>query len=191
MAELTAADVEAFTGGRLVDDDGDGETTRMLSAALAVARRHCGWHVSPVAEGVEMTLDGPGGRKLYLPTQKIVGIDEIAESDVAVDDSHYVVSAGVPGLVVRTVGRWTTAVAGVSVTLDHGFSEDEAADWRQAVLSMVDEMSKAGSTGDGPLVRKRVDDVEYQWSYQSAAESALWSSRMVLDSYQLLPVFHA
>lgn len=191
MAELTAADVEAFTGGRLADDDGDGETTRMLSAALAVARRHCGWHVSPVAEDAQITLDGPGGRKLYLPTQKITAISEVTESGVTVDDSHYVASAGVPGLVVRTVGRWTTALAAISVTLDHGFTEEEAADWRHAVLSMVDEMSKSGSTGDGPLVRKKIDDVEYQWSYQTAAESALWSSRMVLDSYQLLPVFHA
>lgn len=191
MAELTAADVHAFTGGRLVDDEGDGETTRMLSAALAVARRYCGWHVSPLIEDAEIVLDGPGGRKLYLPTQKIHAIGGITESGADVPDSAYVVSAGVPGLVVRTVGRWSTAVAGIAVTLDHGFSEEEAADWRHAVLSMVDEMSKSGSTGDGPLVRKKIDDVEYQWSYQTAAESALWSSRLVLDSYQLLPVFHA
>lgn len=192
MSELSAADVESFTKGRLPDDDGDGETTRMLSAALAAARRHCGWHVSPVIEDAEIVLDGPGGCKLYLPTRKILSIGEITESGTTVEDATYAVSAGIQGLVVRTSGRWSNAIGAIRVTLDHGFTEDEAADWRQAVLSMVDEMSEAGgATGDGPLIRKRVDDVEYQWSYQNAAASAIWSAESVLSSYQLMPVFYA
>ena len=196
MAELTAEDVEAFTNGRLVNDGGGGEVTRMLNTALAVARRHVGWHVSPVREDDEIVLDGPGGRRLQLPTRNIGAIASIEEDGAVTDPALYVKSADVPGLVMRRSGRWTCELSGITVTLDHGYTEDEAADWRQAILTMVDQMSQVPTVqaGAGALIRKRVDDIEYQWSdseISALAEGSLFSVESILDSYSRQPVYFA
>ena len=82
MAELDASDVESFTNGRLSDDDA---TARLLASALAAARRYCGWHVSPVREGDEIEVDGPGGRVLSLPTLNLAEVSELSEVGVSVD----------------------------------------------------------------------------------------------------------
>ncbi len=192
MAELTAEDVENFTRGRLQADDD--EVARMLNAALVVARRYTGWHVSPIVEGDVLVLDGPGGRRLQLPTRRIIAIDSIEENGTPTAAERYAVSAEVPGLVVRRSGSWTCETSGISVTLDHGYSEEEAADWRQAILAMVDQMSQMpkSDTGSGALVRKKIDDVEYQWAETvSIAEDALFSVSYILDSYARQQVYFA
>lgn len=196
MAELTAEDVEDFTKGRLEDDGGTGEVTRMLNAALVAARRYVGWHVSPVRENDELIVDGPGGRRLQLPTRNIIAIVSIEEDGTAVDSALYVKSADVPGLVVRRSGRWTCEPSGIAATVDHGFTEDEAADWRQAILTMVDQMSQVpkDDSGSGRLVRKRVDDVEYEWSdseMSGLAGDSLFTVSHILDSYSRQPVYFA
>lgn len=198
MTELTAADVEAFTKGRLADDDGDGEVTRLLNAALAAARRYAGWHVSPVREADEITVDGPGGTRLKLPTKRIISVDSIEEDGETLATDTYVLSADVPGLLVRRRGCWTREFSGITVTLDHGYTEDEAADWRQAILTMVDQMSLIPVSGSGrsnlDLTRKRIDDVEYQWSdgkLAALADGVLFSVESLLFEYRIDPVFFA
>lgn len=193
--ELTAVDVDDFTNGRLRDDAGGGETTRLLNAALTVARRRVGWHVSPVIEDDEIVTDGPGWYKLYLPTRKIVTVASIEDGGVEVDAADYVVAANVPGLVIRTAGTWSDDMSAITVTLDHGFTAAEAADWRQAILMMVDQMSmaKAAATGtraDVDLVRKKVNNVEYQWTDGQSlalAETAVFSVENILCGYELIP----
>jgi hypothetical protein len=60
--ELTTADVEQYTQGRLpagtLPGSPNPETLRLLNAALGAVRRYCGWRVTPV--GVDtVTIDGP------------------------------------------------------------------------------------------------------------------------------------
>jgi hypothetical protein len=77
--------------------------------------------------------------------------------------------------------------------MDHGYTEAEAADWRQAILSMVDQMSSlpvsAGAgRSDADLIRKTVADIEYQWNpgqVMAMAEKVLISVSHILDSYRL------
>ena len=67
-----------------------------------------------------------------------------------------------------------------------------------AVLAMVDKMSlmpspASGGRSDNELVRKHVDDVDYQWSdgaLLAAAEKALYSVANVIDWYRLNPVYY-
>lgn len=190
MAELTGEDVATFTNDRLADTE---EVQRLLAAALTVARREVGWHVSPVRQDT-LTVDGMGGRKLYLPTGKVVELRAVANDGATVDLSKVAVSADVAGLVVLKSGRWTCEFSGITVELEHGYTEDEAADWRQAILTMVDQMSLVPITESGrsgsELVRKRVDDVEYQWA-ERLAEQALWSVSSILDGYRLPQVLFA
>lgn len=189
MAELTSADVEAFTRGRLSASDPVVED--ILAAALVRARRYVGWAVSPVIEDDQVALDGPGDRRLFLPTTKIVEITSVAENGTVVDPTSYVVSADIPRMLYRKNGRWTHEYAGIDVTYTHGFTEDEAADWRRAILLMVDRMSReqqSGARSDDDLVRKKVDDVEYQWvDWGDAASRAITSVESILDQYCLTP----
>ena len=172
----------------------------MLDAALVTARRHTGWHVSPVIEGDEVVIDGPDSRMLNLPTRKLVELTSVTENDVVVPLADLRWSAGgPPGLLERpaTVRKrssrfWTGHYQGVVVVMDHGYTEEEAADWRRAVLGMVDQMSLVpvtGSTGfsSAGLTSKRVDDVAYGWAnpYSVMAEDVLFSVNSVLCDYKL------
>lgn len=197
MAELTVADVEQYTGGRLAA--AADETARLLAAALKAARRYCGWHVTPVQTDSGLVLDGPGGRVLSLPTLRVVSVSALSEDGVALD-----VGTGLPGYdstsdvlissvgLVRKVsgGCWSSKFGGISVSMQHGY--DDASDWQSGVLELVDRMSEsAGSTaGDsGPLIGKSVDDVSYSWAALAVNEPKFFSRSMValMDPYRIEP----
>lgn len=195
MADLTVDDVEEFTGGRLSADDD--ETQRKLTAALLVARRDAGWHVCPVTADAEVTLDGPDSRMLWLPTRKLVTLTSIVENGINLDLLTLTWSAGgPPGLLERPVvvrkrsrGFWSDDYQSVVVTMDHGYTESEAADWRYGVLSMVNMMPSYALTGrsDAELISQRVDDVAYTWAdpYASTAENLLFSMNSIFADYKL------
>ncbi|WP_207769124.1 hypothetical protein [Mycobacteroides abscessus] len=164
MAELTPDDLNRYTKGRLPGGT-DEDTQDLLDAALAAARRYCGWSVSPVQTGVRITVDGPGGRVLSLPTLHLIAVTAISENGVPWDTTKIDVSQEAGTLEKFPHGVWTSRKGGISVTMTHGHTEAEAADWRRAVLRLADLMDRDDKNRDsGDLVRKRVDDVEYQWA---------------------------
>ena len=161
MAELTTEDVEFFTGGRL----GDGiETERLLAAALAVARKHCGWQVNLVSEQ-QVMVDSPGGKVLSLPTLNLVSLDAVSEDGADVDVSTLRYSTRTASVTKKSGASWKPGLGVVEVTMTHGY--EDPADFHQAVLTMVDRMSTipavAGQRDSSGLSRKKVDDVEYEW----------------------------
>jgi hypothetical protein len=199
VAELEASDVATFTNGRLA---ADAVTQQMLDAAQITARRDAGWHVCPVRTDDTVIIDGPDSRILYLPTRKLVALTSIEEDGTALTPLADKVSwsaGGPPGLLdgpvrVRKRGRgwWTPEYQGIEVTMTHGYTEEEAADWRRAVLSMVDQMALipvAESTGvsEFGLTRKQVDDVAYSYGnpYVAAAEDMILSMAHVFADYRL------
>ena len=195
MAELSVVDVQNFTSGRLSSTDP--EVARMLETALVTARQYCGWAVTPVVVEDAVTLDGPSSRILTLPTRRLIELVSIAENGTPLlPASMQVTPGGMPGVLTRPAavrkssgGWWASNYQSIDVVMTHGYSETEAADWRYAVLSMVDEMSQIQMPGELDLVSKKVDDVTYRWADHSrAAESALYSSCSVFDSYRLAPV---
>lgn len=209
--ELTAADVDSYTSGRLAASDP--ETARMLSATLSATRREVGWHVSPVYTGDVLTMNGPhhggynwgygyggyggwgfgyGGmtsHRLTLPTQKVVTLDSIVENGVTLDLSKIVISAQDNWnrnceILIRHCGHWTHRPSGIVITMDHGYTPDEAADWRQAILTLVDQMSEMaimGHPGSG-LLSKTTDDAVYKWN----PTPLLPSVSTILDKYRLI-----
>lgn len=199
MTELSVADVETYTNGRL--DAGDAEVARMLAAALQVARREAQWHVSPVRAAVSMTLDGPDSRILFLPTMKVTTLTTLVEDGVTLDVATIKVSAGDGAYMRRRTalrkpagGWWSCEYGAIELTMSHGFTEDEAADWRQAILSMVDQMSLLpvkASTGTSAFGVKseRIDDVYMTYdTYAAMADEVLFSVAHVIDGYRLPPV---
>lgn len=169
----------------------------MLAAALVAARRLCGWHVNPIIEDDTVIIDGPGSRILNLPTRKIVELTSITEDDTVVAlDSVRWSAGGPPGALSRPIsvrkrsnGWWTDQYQCIEVVMTHGYTDVEAADWRYAVLSMIDEMATLQTSGRGEpdLLSKKVDDVTYRWAdpYASAAESAAYSQASVFGNYKL------
>jgi hypothetical protein len=198
MAELTADDVADFTDGRL--DSGDDEVVRMLAAALSVARQKAGWHVSP-AKTETITIDGPDSRVLFLPTMKLNTLTSVTEDGVLLDLSTIAKSAGDGTLMRRRValrkrsgGWWTGEYSSLVIAMNHGFTEAEAVDWRQAILSMVDQMSLlpvSAATGGGSIQSSlRVDDVQIGFvnPYTSMAEEIVYSYYHILCNYELARV---
>lgn len=162
MAELTVEDVELFTGGRLSDGL---ETQRMLAAAYQIARTHCGWHVDAVADDT-VTIDSPGGMVLSLPTLKLATLTEVVEDGATVPLSSLRWSTRTAQVMKKAhAARWKAGLGIIEVTMTHGY--DNPADFHQAVLTIVDRLSTvavvAGQKDSAGLIRKKVDDVEYEW----------------------------
>lgn len=176
MPELSAADVAQYTKGRLaapVPPDTDNETTRLLAERLTAARRYCGWHVTPVREDDELTLDGPGGRLLRLPTLRLVELVEVTENGVTLDVADLNVSP--LGLVSKkSGGYWASNFGAITVKMTHGF--DTAPDFDAAVLSAIDRASFAPEGG-----RLRVIGPFQYETEGSGSECA------ILDLYRLEP----
>lgn len=185
MAELTAADVTQYTGGRLT---AGAETTRLLDAALKTVRRYCGWRVTPTTVET-LTLDGPGSRLLSLPTMHLVELQSITEDGVALTVGDLYVSSR--GLVRKKSGAcWSCRYGALTVTMNHGY--EDATDWQSAVLDLVDRMSQMAGTAvgnSGPMVRKKVDDVEYGWALTigDPANQSLFDmiNHTLVDPYRL------
>lgn len=188
-AELTPADVDQYTNGRLKADAA--ETGRLLIAALHAVRRYCGWRVTPV--GVEtITVDGPGGRLLSLPTLQLVELQSVTEEGVELDLAGLSVSKA--GLVRKKSGaRWSHRYGAITVRMSHGY--DDAWDWQSAVLELIDRT--AGAVGavvgnSGPMIEKKIDDVAYRWmnSVGDPGNQAMFEmlNKALIDPYRIEPL---
>jgi hypothetical protein len=196
MAELAPSDVAQFTNGVLSATAP--ETQRMLWAALSVARRDVRWFVSPAKAADVITLNGTGTNRLRLPTKQVINLDAITNDGVSLNPATDVtLDCETPNLLYINSGVWSNQVNGIVVTMDHGFPEDVdaasafpgftgslAADWRQAILSLVVNISQIVAAGraDSELDSKQIDDVVYQWG----ATRGLASIESILVEYRLL-----
>lgn len=166
MAEIMVpGDVEAYTQGRL--NQSNPETQRALDAALAKARRYCGWHVSPVRQDT-IIMDRPQWTILVLPTLHIVSVDSVTIDGVPVPLDNVRMSREAPGILATKDSRpWggypllrDPGYGAMSVTITHGYTAAEAADFREAVLRTIDTANLQVGTGvDGPVEEIKVDDV--------------------------------
>jgi hypothetical protein len=158
--ELTPQDVELYTQGRLVASNP--LTQQLLTRALAQARRQCGWVVTP-AKTETLYLDGPGTQILSLPTMNMTALNTCTENNIDLDVSTLAWSRR--GLIQKTTGgpcssRWSNRLGAIQVNITHGYSVDDAADWRGAVLAAIDLLLQ----NIGPQLQQyTVDDVQRNW----------------------------
>src|SRR5690606_34189170 len=121
---------------------------KLLARGYAAARRFCGWHVTPEREDV-LTLDGPGGRLLRLPTLKLTTLTSIVDDDQVYLEEDLRVSG--TGMVTKRDGTlWSDKLGAIQVTMSHGF--DAAPDFDAAVLSYIDRSSLAPSGGRARVI---------------------------------------
>jgi hypothetical protein len=176
MPELTTLDVELYTRGRLAEADAN--TARQLASALSLARRYCGWHVTPVKTDSLVTIDGPGGQLLVLPTLRLIQLAGLTEDGNTVDADT--ISASARGLLRKKDGScWTDQLGGIDVSMVHGFAD--APEWQSAVLSYIDRTSLAIGGGGREVVGP------FQFTEAATAEGSPFTSaeKMLLDLYKL------
>jgi hypothetical protein len=114
------------------------------AAARDGAQRYCGWHVTPVKEGDEVTLDGPGGRLLMLPTLALVELTSVIEDGVEVPITDlYVSKAGM--VKKKSGGCWSRHFGSIVVTMTHGYAS--APNFEAAVASMSQRLSLEAAGG--------------------------------------------
>lgn len=151
------------------------------AAALAAARRYCGWTVTPVAEDVTVTVDGSGGPVLSLPSLYVTEVSAVVEDGVALDVADLRVSTN--GQVRKRSGAcWTSALGGVVVTMTHGYPA--APDFDAAVEQAASALT-ANADRDAALKREKIVDVEYEWFADGSATPFLNTS--LLAPYRILP----
>lgn len=127
-------------------------------AALAAARRYCGWIVTP-PETVTVTVDGPGRRPVLLRSLHVTNIVSVVEDGVTLDVADLRWSE--TGAVHKKHGFWTCKPASIAVRFTHGY--DEAPDFDAAVEQAAHTLSVATIRDDPAMKRKRIDDVDYEW----------------------------
>lgn len=153
--------------------------------ARSVARRFCGWHVTPVREDDEVTLDGPGSQLLVLPTLRLVELVSVVEDGVTIDVADLFVSAR--GLVRKKSGAWWSRNYGaIVVTMTHGFDdaaglEDGAIDYAQGFNAAVASFA-ARSGGAQPRV---VGPFQWEPTAMDAASAFTVAERSLLEQYRL------
>lgn len=150
------------------------------AAALAAARRYCGWVVTP-PETVTITVDGPGGRVLSLPTLHLTTLSAVVEDGVTLDVNDLRFSPNTGVVVKKSGGCWTSHMGAIQVTMTHGFAS--APDFDAAVEQAARALSSAATRDDLALKRKKVDDVEYEW-FETATH---FLNESLLSAYRILP----
>lgn len=173
---LDVVAVERFTQGRLGRDERDTQTR--LDVALAAARHYCGWHVLPVQQHT-LTLDGPGGKLLTLPTLRMRSIEGIAELGEGIELGDITWSAN--GRVAkRDATPWTDEFRGIEVTFTHGF--DSALDFENVILAAVDRGIASATSG----AIKAIGPFQYNTTFGAEAGPSFMEQEVsVLDRYRL------
>lgn len=97
----------------------------LLSAVSTSIRAECEWHIWPVREDDELTVEGDDGKVLALPTLYLSEVAEITEDGVALATTAYKVS---PAGTIKRIdgGRWWSH-AEIVVTMTHGYPDNASA----------------------------------------------------------------
>lgn len=69
-------------------DPADATAALMLDASSSLIRRYCGWHIYP-SVAFALTMDGPGGTVLQLPSKHVTDVSSVTEAGVVTDTSVY------------------------------------------------------------------------------------------------------
>lgn len=177
---LDVVTLEQFTRGRL--DRDDDESQRQLDAALAAARRYCGWHVTPVLTSTTITVDGPGQKYLVLPTLNLTAVTAVVENGVSLNVATLGWSAR--GILVKTDNTWwAEGFSNITATVSHGYAV--ADDFESVIFSAVDR-GGFSNDGGGPSV---IGPFQYPTpsalTQGGAGAIFLGSELAILDQYKL------
>lgn len=137
------------------------------ASTIESIRAYCGWHIAPqVTETV--TLDGPGGSLLFLPTLRLVDLTSVSSDGTAVSEPEWSESG-----MVRA-SSWSSKYRSVTVTMTHGYEE-----WPAELVTVAQELITASSREGASSVVSGAHQVRYEAPMSSR-------QRGVLDRYRLV-----
>lgn len=176
----TAESLDNFTGGQLPADDP--RVPALLDGASAAVRRYCRWHIAPVLEET-LTVDGPGGDVLLLPTGRLLSLVEVTDGGRQVPVSSLDVSAA--GMIGRPAGHWSGRFGAVTARVRHGHDLAAVPDVAQIVRQVV---ANALSSPMG-VTREQAGAISVSWSMTapnvSGGLSLLARDLDVLNEYRI------
>lgn len=126
-------------------------------ATVEEVRAQCGWHIAPVVTET-LTLDGPSGPVLVLPTLRLVDLVSITNDGAAVTDPEWSRSG-----MVRAY-CWTWKLRGIVAEITHGFE-----DWPPDLLAAMAVMAAGAGSFAGV---KAVSSGSHQVTFDSAVASS-------------------
>jgi len=177
-ALVTPEAFSAALGGRVSANDP--RVPPLLDGATRAVRRYCGWHVAPEWR-TTLTLDGPGGWLLALPTLRLADVHELTFEDQPMTLSDVEWSHN--GEVRRLDASWGYGYRVITADVTHGYTL--AADLAAVVVQVVANAlaSPLGAT------REQAGAMSVQWATTapgvSGGLSLLQRDLALLNSYRL------
>lgn len=133
--------------------------------AIAAIRGYCGWHIAPtVTETV--TVDGPGGRLLALPTQRLTALTVVNDGTPVTHPDW-----STNGLVR---GGWSTKYRGIEATMTHGYEM-----WPEELEQLALEIISASARVGVSQVSSGPHQVSFETSMTVAQRNTLGRYRLV------------
>ena len=123
------------------------------AATVAEVRAYCGWHIAPVVTET-LTLDGPGGHLLVLPTLRLVDLLSVT------NEGHAVVETGARGGAVQGLAARVGVPVGAGVGREVDVRHREAGPLHRAAQRLVEHGAgegvgrRLGGLGNGELLHR-------------------------------------
>lgn len=150
-----------------------------LTAAEALVRKYCGWHIAPVIIE-DLVLDGTGTGSLFIKSLRVVSIHSAEVSGTVIDPTTLEWSeAGY----LRTSGVWPDKLRAVKLRVEHGF---ESVPDVAAIVRAIAARASASPTG---VVREQAGAVSIGFSLTAPGVSGgvvlMDHERRMLDKYRI------
>ncbi len=197
----TVADIEAFLQVEIDTPMQIASAQRALVEASAAIRNYTKQTLERVDDEM-ITLDSPGGYRLFLPELPVISIDSVVEDGemlAAVDDYKL----GQHGILHRVDQKWAEGIQNITITYTHGYAtipDDIVAVCTRAASRGYQTGLKAADT-DGVMgvASKSLGDFSVSYTAEgggvtgevvmgaSSARMLLLSEKDMLNKYRINP----
>lgn len=146
---LTVDDLAAYLGATPTC------TQAQLDTAVAIVRRHCGWHIAPSRTDTYVRTTSAPAELVTLPSLHVTAVNEVTVDDADVDLAGIAWTTN--GLVrLRRAHSWGPIGSDVAVTYAHGHAIDDVAD----VIGIIAELAVRIAPAVTPTAAGTVAPVE-------------------------------
>lgn len=196
----SVTDVVDFLQVDISTDSQIASAERALTAASAAIRNYTKQTIEQVADD-EVTFDGKGGARLYLPQLPVVSVSKVVEDgETLVDGTDY--KLGAYGILHRLEGNeWAEGLQNITVTYTHGYETipDDIVDvcTRAAARAYQLGLRSAEDAGVPGVASKQLGDFAVTYASEagggvgegvmgaSAARMLLLSEKDMLNEYRI------
>lgn len=193
------ADIEAFLQLPITTAVQIASAEMALKDATAAIRNYCRQHLERV-NGETVTLDSPGGVRLFLPELPVLSVSSVVEDGetLVVDDDY---KLGQHGILHRIGSKWMAGIQIVEITYSHGYiiipDDIVAVCVRAASRAYQAGLKAADSAGIPGIASKSLGDFSVSFQSEggggigegvlgaSAARLLLLSEKDILNAYRI------